>query len=449
MNNSVEDKFTRLAGSIEPSAGFSQELWSKMKNQSMKKSSPKTMPRRLWIPAAALLAALLVVVVATPQGVLAAFRSLLSYIPGVGFVQTDDATLYLVEPVTVEKDGFIFTLDQVVADAEKVVVAYHIDAIDKDVSSCFYDANHLILPDGKSNMPIGGGVQGNVARVEFFPLPEGVTGASILASMDVPSEGCGAPQEWNVSFTLGTTAPETEILPVMENVATQAPLPTDGSSVQMVVDKMVELSDGYLLTGHITAADKNWQNVNIDLDTISAIDANGKNVKVIPSDESWSDNEFSLKVATKEFTGPVTFDVKDLWIWANTEDPASFTFETGIDPKAGQTWTIDQELTVAGLPVRVLDVEMVEDNSHTNVPGTLYGYSVHIASENLNSAGLNCFGQDSPQSLFGQTMPLDDGSLKVENFYTEAIPTGLITCELRDAQFKESGNWQFEWQPTN
>ena len=152
MNNSVEDKFTRMAQSIEPSAGFSQELWSKMKNQSMKKSSPKRMPRRLWIPAAALLAALLVIVVATPQGVLAAFRSLLSYIPGVGFVQTDDATLYLAEPVTVEQDGYIFTLDQVVADAEKVVVAYHIDGIDKDVSSCFYDANRMMLPDGKSKI---------------------------------------------------------------------------------------------------------------------------------------------------------------------------------------------------------------------------------------------------------------------------------------------------------
>lgn len=447
MTNPVEEKITRAAQSVEPSAEFSQKLWNEIKMKPHTVKEPKRNFRRIWIPAATVLGVLVILVVSAPQTVLAAFRSLLSYIPGIGFIQTGDTTLYLAEPIVTEKDGYSFTLDQVVADAEKVIVSYHIDSLTSDTTSCFYDGNQLLLPDGKTRLPIGGGVQGSEATVEFAALPEGITEASIVASMDIPSEGCSGPQEWIVPFALTTEAPVEDILPVIENTVTQSPadLPTDGSTISFNVDKYVELSDGYLLTGHMVTGNSEWRNTIIDMDSISARDANGMDVPIEPSEESFGDNEFSIKVTSKEFTSPVTFYVNSLWIWADMENAPTFSFETGSDPQAGQSWTVDQELIIAGKKITVQDVKMVADDSHTNVPDTLYGYSIHLLAEGMNNVGFNCSGEQGPSSFFGQTRPLSENELQSENYYPEGIPTGLITCTLQDAQFKENGNWQFDW----
>ena len=150
---------------------------------------------------------LLELVISTPQTVLAAFKNLLSYIPGIGFVQTAESTLYLAEPIKVVQDGFVLSIDQVVADPEKVVVSYHIEGITADMSECFYDDNRLQLPDGKVSLPIGGGVEGTIARVEFAALPAGVNEATLLASMENPSGDCTAPKEWTLPFTLALRFP--------------------------------------------------------------------------------------------------------------------------------------------------------------------------------------------------------------------------------------------------
>lgn len=449
MTNPIEEKINRVARSVEPSAEFSQKLWNEIKMKPHTVKEPKRISRRFWIPAVTVLGVMVILVVSAPQTVLAAFRSLLSYIPGIGFVQTSETTLYLTEPVVTEKDGYSFTIDQVVADAEKVVVSYHIDSLTSDTTSCFYDGNRLLLPDGSSKMPIGGGVQGSEASVEFSALPEGVKEASIIASMDIPSEDCAGPQEWIVPFALGSEAPVENILPVIENTVTQAPvdLPTDGSTILFNVDKYVELSDGYLLTGHMISANSEWRNTIIDMETITARDANGMNVPVEPTDDSFGDKEFSFKVASKEFTGPVTFNIKGIWVWANMEKAPSFSFDAGSDPQTGQSWMVNQDLTIAGKKITVQDVQMIADDSQTNVPGTLYGYSIHILAEGMNNVGFNCSGEQGPSSLFGQTLPLNANEQISENYYPEGIPTGLITCKLQDAQFKENGDWQFTWQP--
>ena len=343
----------------------------------------------------------------------------------------------------------VFTVDQVVANTEKIVVSYHFENLTGDPMACFYSNNQLQLTDGSTRMPIGGGAEGNTARIEFAPLPEGVMEASIIASADSLMEGCTGPVEWNVAFALGTTVPDNEILPVVENTDTQIPseLPLDGASVAMTVDRTVELSEGYLLTGHLTAASTEWRNTIIDMETISAKDVNGKDVPVGSSEEDWSDNEFSIKVASKDFTGPLTFTVNGLWVWADTENAPSFSFDAGEDPQVGQSWMLDKELTIAGKTITVMDVQMVADDSHTNVPGTLYGYSIHLLAEGMNNVGFNCSGEKGSDSLFGQVRPLNTNEQMSENYYPDGIPTGLITCSLSDAQFKETGDWHFNWQP--
>jgi len=454
MTNPVEYKINHAADSVEPSAEFSKNLWNQIRMTPQKEKAPKRVSRFVWIPAATVLGILLILAISAPQTVLAAVKGLLAYLPGTGFVQNSDSTLYLAKPVVATQGDYTFTIDQVVANAEKVVVSYHMDGLPSDAASCMYDGNQLLLPDGKTRLPIGGGTQGMSGRVEFAPLPEGVTQASLLSSMNFADSNCSTiPQEWKVAFSIGTTAPVTELLPVIENPVTQneSEVPADGSNLQMIVDRSVELSDGYLLTGHLAIFNKEWQNAIIDMDSISAVDANGKSVPLLPTDESYGDKEFIIKIAAKDFKGPLTIKVKALWIWANNADGSSFSFDAGDDPQVGQSWTINKELTVAGKKIMIHEVKMVEDedNSQLNQPSTLYGYSIQVSGESMNNLSLNCEGPDGPLSLFGQTRPLNTQELLVENFYPDGAPKNIITCKLQDAQFKEAGDWQFEWQPVS
>ena len=452
MTNPVENKINRAAESVEPSAEFTQKLWSQIKKTPIQTQEPKRVNRRVWIPAATVLGLLLILVISAPQTVFAAVRSLLAYLPGTGFVTNSESSLYLADPVVAIQGDYSMTLDQVVANTEKVVVTYHLAGLPASASSCIYDANLLVLPDGKTMHPIGGGVNGVNARVEFAPLPEGVTQAFIQASMNFPDANCTAiPQEWKVAFTLGTVAPDAELLPVIENSAAQtaSAVPTDGTSVQMMVDRSVELSDGYLLTGHLAISNEDWKNAFFDMDSISAVDVNGKAVAVLPTDEDFGDNEFSIKIAGKDFVGPLTINVKNLWIWAKDNEGAVISFDAGEEPHIGQSWNINKELTVADKKILVQDVKMVENDSQSNQSSAIQGYSVQISGKDTTNMNINCSGQQKATSLFGQTRPIDSQTLLVENFYPEGIPTGEITCNLKDVQFKEAGDWSFEWQPVS
>ena len=449
MTNPVENKLHEVAQSIEPSADFSQNLWNQIKMKNQTSNASKRISRRFWVPAAVVLGLLLVLVISTPQAVMAAFRNLLSYIPGIGFVQTADSTLYLSKPVSVEQDGYILSIDQVVADPEKVVVSYHIEGIAADASACFYDGNQLVLPDGKTQLPIGGGVEGTIARVEFAALPEGVNQATLLASTDAPSDACSAPKEWQVPFTLGTEAPVDEILAVAEPVSTQEPtaMPASGSVQQIAVDRVVELSDGYLLTGHLVLSDAQWRNASFDMESITATDANGNPVAIEPTSESFGENEFSLKVAGKDFSSPLTIAVKNLWVWANVENVPSFSFDAGTGVQTGQSWKINQEMTVANKKILIDSVQAIQDDSHLNSTTTLFGYAIHTSTDTINNVGIYCAGQEGPISTLGGTRPINGGGLLIENYYPDGLPQGQITCKFQDVQFKESGDWQFTWQP--
>ncbi len=50
----------------------------------------------------ALIVAAIAIIAIGPQNVAAAFNKLLSYLPGIGFVQNDNSTLYLPEPLSIQ-----------------------------------------------------------------------------------------------------------------------------------------------------------------------------------------------------------------------------------------------------------------------------------------------------------------------------------------------------------
>lgn len=466
MTESIENKIFDVVHAVEPSRDFSERLWKRINSSSRPASAPKAHRRWFWVPAVAVLALALGLVVVTPQAVIAAVRSLIAYLPGIGFVQNEESTLYLPEPISVERDGVSLTIEQVVADTNATVVSYHIDGLPTGTAEtsmpCFYDDNRLLLPDGATRLPIGGGVTGSQARVEFQPLPDGVTSATLLAAMNFPDPACTAPKEWRVEFTLGTAIPETEMMPVIDNLDSQPtpPIATNDAAsvpntlvvennVQFIIDRIVLLENGYLIHGYGKWTNKDWLNVRMDQSTAYALDADGEKILLEPSDEGSNDNEFAFKVLTKEFKTPLTLNVQNLLIWAHIENSPTFSFDAGDDPQIGQSWDINKELEVAGQKIDILRASVVQETGSSGPGITLKGYAIETNSSADINAFIWCTGTGEKESSGGggSTRELDNHHKLMEMYYPDGLPYGQITCSFKDMQFLLPGSWQLEWQP--
>jgi hypothetical protein len=456
MTNPVENKIIHAADFVEPSAEFSQALWNQIRTTPRNETTPKRISRFVWIPALTVLGILVVMILVSPQTVMAAVKGLLAYLPGVGFVEKDESTLYLEKPVVVEQGGYTFTLDQVVADKNKVAVAYHIANPDSNFDWCAYNGNFLIWPDGKSNRPIGGGsgpaTEGSVsAQIDYFPLPSGVKEASLKVSTEDPDSRCLAPIEWDIPFTLGTEAPDTEILPVVENVAEQTLTPlvskTKDAPIQLTVDTVDELADGYLIAGHIDYDNKFWTNVSIKTSTLYALDANGKNVAIEQGNASFNVNGFDIKITDKDFKAPLSIHVKDLYIQAVDENGSSFSFDAGSSPQLGQSWKINQELTYAGNKFTVHEVKVINGDYDFDPKTIEIAYGISMKLPEGFGVLMDCVGQDDIHSIGNVAKPVIDGEYTAEVDYKDGIPNGKVTCKAINSGDQESGDWQFDWQP--
>ena len=466
MTKSFEDRIENMVQSVEPSSEFSERLWEEIRDTPQNVSRPRKAPAWRWVPATIIIAFAIVLAIVSPEEVLASLRGLFDFLPGVGLIQDDESTLYLAKPVTLEQDGAILTIEQVVSDIDKTTVVYHIDNLPENSEDgptyCFYSNNRLLLPDGKNLLPIGGGVSGNEARIEFMPLPEGVTQLTLLAGMNSEEETHSCPKEWRVDFSLGTEKPEgMELLPVVE-YTDEAPAAESGAEepdgeasvesaineFQSFVDRAVILQDGYILYGHTDFNNEHWTNASIDLQTLSAQDAEGKQVPLEQVDEGISDNEFIIKVATKDFTAPLTLHVEKLRILGSHNAPA-FSFDAGSDPQIGHNWEINEEVDMDGIKINIQTVEVIQESPDLDQEEVLNGFAVKIQSDpdDFFNSGLACEGDQGSTWTRGQTMPIDDTTMLLESYYESSLPTGQVTCSFSFAHYMLSVDEDIEWQP--
>ncbi len=462
MTKSLENKINDAVQSVEPSQEFTEKLWKEMRVS----TQPAPAPRWRWLPAAALTALVVVVLAISPQQVWASLRGLFDFLPGIGLVQDDETTLYLYEPVSLEQDGAVLNIEQVVSDANQTVVSYRIEGLPKNSQYCSYNVNRLLLPNGKELLPTGGGLsnEGGIvqARIQFFALPEGVTQAALYTAVDPDDpeiSTCGAPKEWKVDFSLSTEKPaDMELLPVIESTASSqepdesaAAGDTAESRVRLFVDSAVELGDGYLLYGRVEGDDPNWMNIGLNFfDGLSASDADGRPVTLETTEESTSDNEFVFKVVGKDFTPPLTLHVTNLYIHAHLMDTPAFTFDAGQDPQIGQIWTLDQPLEIQGLSLTVESVEAFQSErlSDSNEAQPALRVTVRKDPDKPYLNGfIVCSGEEEVQSSGGQTMPTEDGKLLLESTYARELPKGEVECYFADLTYLLEGDWQIEWQP--
>ena len=455
----MEELIREAARSVEPRREFSDALWTDM--QTARKSNRQQgrqmrFTRPAWGLTFAALALAVTCAAYGPQNVLAAVKNLIGYIPGIGFVQQDESTLYLARPVSVTQKGVTLTVEQAVADVNGIVVSYHMDGLPEpkpgETYACVYSDNRLRLPDGKERLPVGGGISGNEARIEFHPLPAGVKQVTLITHGEAE---CPAPIDWTVDIHLGTASPQPS-LPVMDVTPVSSPsdvvspeVPTSqngeagsfiNDQVKVTVEKTVPLAEGWLVTGHVTWDDPEIMNMYVPPEMVTVTDAAGKNIPVEPTDAGYSDGEFGFILKQKDIQSPVKLTIRSILVNGLLENGPEFSFNTGTNSQPGQEWMIDKTLDVFGMPVDVVKVTpaVFDDGAK--------GYAVTLRiPEAISNIDMRYVTKAAGMGSFGEGRPLGDHLYEIRIGFPGDVPEGELSFAVFNVQWDLAGKWETSW----
>lgn len=460
----VEEDLIAAAKSIHPSDDFSRELWQRMAVERLSEKTSRFSFKRTFRIAAFSLATLAIIIFAIgPQQVFAAINQLVGYIPGIGFFTNDSQTLYLPEPVTEQQGKAALTVKQAVDDQKLLVISYEITGLKNyqpsDSWACMYDSNEVLLPDGKKVHVTGGGTSGEgdslQSRVEFPALPEGVDHIKLLVSMPFPDPNCTAPTEWSIDLPLGpipanSVVAEVNELPTSDTSLESAGIkPSDApviseqtSGIQFAIDRTVSLEDGYVISGHPIWESKEWEGVWLDYGNLQITDAKGKKLTFEPAEGGEDGHSFSFKVIGIEIQLPLHITIPSVLVMATPEEPPSFTFDAGTEPKIGQTWNVNQKLEIMGQSVQIQTIEAVKEVPTPERSTTNNGYAMTLKYD-ASVEWINIWMKNPGEYIngYGESKPTGENSEKQEFYYSKGLPSGKLTYEIRQIQFRIEGPW--------
>ncbi|HMB25572.1 MAG TPA: hypothetical protein VKP08_22180 [Anaerolineales bacterium] len=457
----IEDKIKAATRAVEPTSRFSDDLWQQISQKQVDRRrtlfAGSGFFRVLRAAALTLVVIALVIVIIGPQKVVNAFNSLFGYLPGAGFIENTSLTLYLDGPIIVQQEGMQLTVEQVVADRNNVVVTYELTGVPES-SMCVFDSNLLRLPDGKIKHPIGGGISGAQAHIYYQPLPEGVTTLTLLVAQQSSDPACIALPSWNVDLALGPLPADATLMPVTQGqdlqVSTQTAIPaTDGNAaevndVHFAIDKVAELADAYVVSGHVTGSNSVWNDISARPDFIQVSDANGRDIPIEQADDDVNESGgFAFRFAKGDYANPLTIEFQSVYISALFNEGNTFTFDAGAHPQVGQSWAVNQTLNLLGREVTITSVSAIHDDTISKDPQIANGYAIQmkpdddIFSLDFLDIGLP-FGKGWSYGSSGRMA----AGVRTEMTYPEGLPTGLVTYQVRSLSYVLNGSWQLQLQ---
>jgi len=437
-------------------------------------------PGALWRHRAVAVAAGLVLILALavaavgPARVVAAIQDLVGYVPGIGFVDLEKTRL-LVAPVEVTREGVTLRVEQVIAgpDRTEVVVrseGLHPDDLVWDPAARLDGARFVLrllndrgMTSQKATTRFGEGT------IEFGPVPKGMYRVTLELERLPGVPAGGAPENWIVPLDLRPATGE------LVADLFSPPYAPDGAE-----DTHHGISLRVLAAGHspeetavrvqMQWADPEWERPALGYihrpqrrDDLGHVYHEGPmpgsgsvvQVEVMPQPGGAIPTQ-PPDVPTEEVTlafSTVSPSARELVLWVDGVDfevPAEgrFVIDLGDDPHIGDAWPLDVRLDVAGFPVHLTAMRLVQQE----VGGELRTYLLFtvepVPDQNgrtLHSIGLRTdldvweggYGRYRPQSRILTTgLSLRSGA---------GVPSGRVEVLVEGAGVYFHGPWRLRW----
>ncbi len=367
---------------------------------------------------------LLITFIIGPQNVMAEIRNLLEYIPGVGFAQPE---LVLGEPVILERDGIVVTVENLVTTQEETVLTYRVQNLpienlagfrqehEDDSSFAFPPLTkyHLQVDDG--TVYIGHGGNGHaenqgkewVEYIVFPPLPFETKHVTLVIDM-LPNTLPGmAPENWEIPLDLqlatgegqipayeqeySTLTPEMIVQPEATTSSTLNPASELQDEVQLLLNAVSIYENTLTLSASIQWENANWSTVEIrDIFQpipkgqpaplyITLTDAKGAQIPLdLNTMESFGNEAdqkatfiFSGDVIEQEIVSPLRLTLNTLYISAAFPrgDQHSFCFTPTKTMQPGDCEVITQVLTIYGNPLEFTEICSLDRPSEISLGG--------------------------------------------------------------------------------
>jgi hypothetical protein len=424
----------------------------------------------------------------SPQ-VVNALRGLFGYIPNVGVVDQSAAVLVLDEPVQATLGEIPLTVERAFATREKTVVVYQYTAPAWDGKK--YQQTELLAPDRPALLlPDGSRLEVVTSRrqpadngsiryaLEFGPLPLKVTTATLqldrLAGM--PPEL--SPKDWSIPLRFKPGDPSVILFPVTvyEPTAEQtAAAPADtqpapsanavgvtaepspaavepttrsapayGASIML--EKSVELPDGYLLMGSLRWTDPSVGQNDLELGMPVISDASGQTIEyeMAPVDTYPQPGElrenWAFKIPTKTFAVPLRVE---FYVTLHEAASVPFRFDPGPNPRNEQTYDLNVDLPVNAHQVKIISAshEKLAPNNHMFL-FTLTADSYVIGARIIDPAHPPMGGGGGSNGIPLTAVPFSSGL-----FVEGDLPEGPVSLQISNLDVLVSGDWVITWSP--
>ncbi len=462
LPNSIEDKLHAATRMPQPRPEFLAEL----RNQLMEEpryptaipQTPRMMFRRpVWVIAIIILFLTAALFAIGPQRVLAAFRQLFGYIPGVGIVNQSAPIRVLAEPVSITRDGITITVTSATLTGDRTHIDYRIFGIPasaypgrEDVTGCMQQA-YLRLVDGTQLAQMD---------IDFLPVPASINEAVLVIpciSNTLPGK---VPVNWELPLHFIPAPPDFTVVPVIESLPSQTPsvgANTPTSEINpLTITKVLDIGDKFVLMGEFShsaalgtslPASSWWA-----IQQVSIIGADGREVPQSYSNDfqqptpSQADSETWLYQLDKNFVPPVTITYTgEIISPIGTVEQAEFEFDTGPNPQDGSVWTVNKDFRLGGYNIRLVSIE-----------SSSRGYSFHFkadagASANAISVDIvgytpNCGGGGGGGDQFPVEFNLDVcyAGINGSPEFPHGQLKGVLNFQTLTRQIK---TFQVQWSP--
>lgn len=463
----------RLAYSAEPMRlEFAYRMQSVLAANAEEIKRVQTSPNRWklsWTFSLVLLSFLIIIIlVMSPQKVLASLQKLFGYIPGVGIVEQGTSIRLLSEPVIDTQADIQWTISEGYFTLEKSIIVYSIENVpfsvlshDENIVGCT-EFPTIVLPDGTRLSATGSWGNSIESHISYPSIPKNVDEITLELPCIQNSLPGLAPENWGVSLKIVSAPPDFIAIPVIEvnhseipvtNPVTEQVKTTQAEGlfgIKVVIDQAIPIPDGYYLIGH-----NEWEDERIITAwpsgyALQATDANGISIPIEPAYfsnigiQDPQEGQWFYKTYGRGFSPPLTIVVEMMTIdfqpATNLEiDPD----QLGFDPLSISP---DTNLNFAPIEFEIMGYKASVVQATYMTQGIFKGFDFGIEADpaiysipfNLNSPVIGGSGASGGGSGFDKrsglvsSIVLQDGSMQ-------------YPLQIKINSLSVKGDWKVEW----